>query len=419
LLAALFACLAISLSLDFARGRGGPPRIVAAGLALLFGFFSKENAAVALPLTGLAMVGDEAARRLPRRVIGALAVLTLSTLVGLAARGAALGALSPGTGERVGPAGLLERLPLIVAATGEHLRLLVWPHPLSIERMPIAPTGWGESAVLGGLLVIAGWAVVAGWLWRRPRLRLLVLWPVIALLPVMHLVPIGETVAERFLVLPSVGFVGLVGALLLGEGAPTRSRVAVVAVIVAGGLALSAARARTWSDEETLWREAARHEPRSASVWAALGDSYTHRERPAEAIPHYRRALEIDPRLTAARLALAGALDATGRHDLALQETQEAVRRDPQDPVALNNLGARLARIGRIEEAGRLYRRAIEISPRYATALRNAALAAIDEGRPEEARALLERARKADPRLPGLDVIQARLELDPENRGNR
>jgi len=410
LLAALFACLAFALALDAARG-AGRGRLVAAGALLLLGMLSKENAAVAVLLVALALgLGPEetASRRRGAAVVGVLGIVVLAEL---ALRATVLGGLGPSAGDRVGAAGLADRLPLVVAATGEHLRLLVWPHPLSIERMPAPPGGWGDHAVLGGWFVLGLWTLAAIAWSRRRELLFLLLWPVVALLPVMHWIPIGETVAERFLLLPSVGFCGLLGALLTSpaEGPARRVRGALLAALVVAGAAASVVRASFWLDEESLWRDAVRTGARSAAPWAALGDAQQRRGDAPQAIESYRSALAIQPDLTVARLALADALDSMGRRDEAFAESAEAVRLDPEHPVALNNFGARLARAGRVAEARKFFRRASEIAPRYAPALRNAALAALDEGDPEEARRLLARARAADPGLPGLDALEARL----------
>jgi tetratricopeptide (TPR) repeat protein len=414
LLAALFACLAFAFALDAVRGQGGPARLLAAGAMLFLGLLSKENAAVALPLVVLTLA-FERERLESRRAVTAVAALAVATAVGLGIRATALGAFGPGVGDRAGPEALVDRLPLVVAATGEHLRLLLWPHPLSVERMPTTPERWGDLPVLGGFFVLGLWALGAlAWRRRPDRLRLL-LWPAVALLPVMHWIPIGETVAERFLVLPSVGFCGLLGAFLSEptDGLARRARSALLLVLLVGGAIASATRAAVWRDEESLWRDALRREASSATPWAAIGDAQNRRGDAPQAIESYRRALEIRPGLTVARLSLADALDSIGRSDEAFEESRESVRLDPEHPVALNNLGARLARAGRVAEARPLFRRAVEVSPRYAPALRNAALAALDEGQPDEARRLLKRAWAADPELPGLDGIEARLAEEP------
>ncbi|MFN8179304.1 MAG: tetratricopeptide repeat protein [bacterium] len=406
ILAAIFACVSLAALSDFARA-GGRGRALAGALALLAGILSKENAVVALPLLGLLVLLE---RPRPARWKAALSAAGAAVVIALGARLAVLHGLGPTAGHIVSPAGLAARGPLIVAAAGEHLRLLVWPHPLFLERMPHAPLAWSEPSVLEGALALAATLLVLVATRRRPELFALAAWPVVALVPVMHFVPIGETVAERFLVLPSVGACALAGALLVGGPRAIRWRTGLLAVLVAAGLAATTSRARVWGDEAALWRDAVVHEPASALAHAALGDALARRGDEAGAEAAYRGALGLDAGLTVARLALAQVLDRQGRAEAALEETREAVAHDPEHPIALNHLGARLARVGRVEEAIRCFRRAVEVAPGYGAALRNLAAASLETGRPEEARALLARARAADPSLPGLDDLAARLD---------
>jgi hypothetical protein len=407
LLAALFALAAVAWGLDVLRG-GGASRAAGAGVFALLALLSKESGAVALPLLAAAAALVPGVR--PGRASLALGAVAAGVLVGLALRSAALGAFAPAAAERVGAPDLAGRLPLVVAAAGEHLRLLGAPWPLHVERMPEPPATWSDPAVVAGLGVLAAGAALTFALRRRRAALLLACWPPLALLPVAHVVPIGETVAERFLLTPSLGACGLVGAALASPGRALRIRVGALAALVALGWTLSLARAGVWGSETALWTDAARRVPESAGVWAGLGDAHAHDGRPGDAIPQYRAALRRDPGLTVARLGLAQALDETGRPDEALAETERAVAADPRHAPALNNLGVRLARAGRGEEAREMFRRAVEAAPGYAPALRNAALAAAEAGRDAEARELLSRARAADPALPGLAELEERLE---------
>jgi len=81
------------------------------------------------------------------------------------------------------------------------------------------------------------------------------IWCAIALLPVSNIVPGGVMLAERTLLLPSVGFLLAVGgaAQLALRSAGTRTRsarralMAAVLVLVALGIARSAGRQRVWN----------------------------------------------------------------------------------------------------------------------------------------------------------------------------
>lgn len=410
LLASIFACAAIAAALDASRSSRAVPPLLAA----LFAFaavLSKENGAIVLPLTFVLLATSATSNGWRRKETArALGPVFLGVGAALVLRASILGRFAPEVGERAIEGGLLARLPLFFAATGEHLRLLVLPWPLSIDRMPNAPRSFGEGSVIAGVIVLAAAGVLALGIakWRRELLGL-ALWPAVALLPVMHFVPIGETVAERFLVLPSVGAAGLAGSLLMS---PRRGHAVsfLLAALVVGGAGGSLARVEDWRSERRLWERATRAEPRSSAAWAALGDARLRAgEPPAAAISDYRRALALAPGTTVARLNLARALETSGAANEALAEAREAVRLDSDHPVALNHLGARLAREGHRDEARALFQRALAAAPGYGAALRNAAYLAFEEGDSAAAHALLRHARTADPNLPGLDDLEGRL----------
>ena len=411
ILAALGGATATILALDVARGRRSVAAAVLSGGLLLLAFLAKESAVVFLPLAALLLASDGETRPGLGRAIAAPAI---AVAAGLAARFVVLGALGPSAGERVGPAGLIDRIPLVLGAAGEHLQLLVWPHPLSVERMVHPPTSLSDPRVLGGIAALGIVAALVVALRRWPAARALAIWPLVAMLPVLHLIPIGEAVAERFLLTASIGVCGLAG---LGVTAVARrGSGAAVAILLVLGLAGSAAgtiRARDWRFETEFWRRETELSPGAPVAWTALGDSWVRRDFPDRAVEAYRQALALDPGRTVARLAMAGAWDKLGRPDLAREQSAEAVRIDPAHPVALNNLGARLAREGDVSRAEELFLRAVEVSPRYAPALRNAAMAAAQRGDGAGARDLLERARRADPEAPGLDVLADRIRALP------
>lgn len=177
--------------------------------------------------------------------------------------------------------GVLTALGVAVRYVG---RLLL-PHPLScdysFDAVPLAgagrtfgqdAAGWLGLILLGGLL----WLVGRGWR-RWP----LVVWGVafflVALLPTANLLlPIGSIMAERFLYLPSIGFVTVASIGLCWVLGRSRGALGVVsaALLVALGWRTHARNA-DWRDELTLWRSAVATTPHSfkahvgyaAAVW--------------------------------------------------------------------------------------------------------------------------------------------------------
>src|SRR6185503_2805414 len=106
-------------------------------------------------------------------------------------------------------------------------------------------------AILAVLVVIS---VRIRHLTRIPAVALL--WLIIALLPVLNLIPIPIWMADRYLYLPSVGFCAAVGAIF---AAPTMEKFAMpLAVILVAVMGIgSYQRCNVWSSSAKLWADAA------------------------------------------------------------------------------------------------------------------------------------------------------------------
>jgi hypothetical protein len=244
-----------------------------------------------------------------------------------------LWAASGGPGIRVD--GLATRLPAIGAAVLEHVRILVWPHDLHLERFVAVP---GRSVAT----VLATWgavgALVAGLAWIArvvPGGFVLLAVAVATYLPASGVVPVYPEIADRalftaehFLYLPLVGLVPL----LAGAAArvvPARAGTALTAALLVAWTPIVLARNRDFRDEETLFRHTLRWKPPVARVWYDLGNVRLAAGDPVEAERLYREAAARAPRDGAVRLNLGIALQRQGRRDEAVAAYDEAVRLDP------------------------------------------------------------------------------------------
>lgn len=99
--------------------------------------------------------------------------------------------------------------------------------------------------------------------------------------------------------------------------------------------------------EDSLLRSLAL-DPRDADALTLLGNLYTKRERPADAIPLYERSLKLR-RNVYALTNLGAAFAETGRLQEAVSSFREAVREDLQYPNAWFGLGLSLSRLQRLD----------------------------------------------------------------------
>jgi len=232
-----------------------------------------------------------------------------------------------------------------------------------------------------------------------------ILWVFVALLPVLHIVPIGVLMAERLLYLPSVGFCLAVGAgaAWVSEHAVHRPGIAKVmwpATLAGVFLALAAkswVRNRDWRDGLALWQDELRKEPNHpwvnnnlAMEYSARGQLTLARERLEVALresPGYwraqinlglvfhklhddsaalhwlERAHELAPSAPEPNVVMANVLADEGKFAQAVEVLSQAEVLDPREPWTHLYRGAYLHQLNRLAEADAEVKRAVELDP--------------------------------------------------------
>jgi len=286
----------------------------------------------------------------------------------------------------------------------DYLRTAFWPNPLVFDfgyARPFPPGIVGPyAALLAALLAATGVAYR-----RRPAAGFPAVWIFLLLAPTSSIVPIvSEVGAERRMYLPLAGLVVL--CVVLGFRVVSRASVpwiraaaAVLVVALAATLAWATTRRNLdYRSEETLWRTALTARPANPRAHASLGQAIHRTGRPAEAIPHYRRALDLDDQYSDAYFNLGVAEADLGRSDLAIENYRRALRLNPKLDRAQHNLGAELANRGDLEAAIGYFREALRLRPDWASAHRNLGRALRLTGRVESALQHLREAARLDPR---------------------
>ena len=198
------------------------------------------------------------------------------------------------------------RVLTMIGAAPEWLRLFLWPARLMTEYAPpYIDVAQGVSITqLPGLLVLVGILGLLAACWRRsPVTSFGIGWLVITLLPASNfLIPAGFIIAERTLLLPSVGAMLAVGsavpwiyARFEGRRLPQYAAAGALLLLVGLGIARSATRNRVWRDNETLFRQQVIDSPRSYRAHFMLGLYLFENQRKAEGEKYYRRALQLFP----------------------------------------------------------------------------------------------------------------------------
>ena len=149
---------------------------------------------------------------------------------------------------------------------------------------------------------------------------------------------------------------------------------------------------------QTVAERNAAREPPSERASAVLGLILVMTDRPAEAVPHLRRALARRPSNTRALVDLARALAAVGYSEEALRNFNLAIKGDPNDWYAYNQRGRFLVQQGNLEAAEKEFLQVARIAPGNYQGPYNAAnIALLHRGDRLVARRLLEQALANDP----------------------
>ena len=216
-----------------------------------------------------------------------------------------------------------------------YVQLLVWPSTLIADywrAFPIFPNFWHARALFAVALIIVLLGILV-WAIRRGQ-RLIAFsgaWFFITLLPMSHIIPHKEMVAEHYLYIPSVGFSLLV---CLGLAQLThrwrKIGIGLGLVVLLAYSVRTAVRNQDWQDELTLWQKTVQTEPTSARVYHNLGVVLHTQEGQLEAAEQsYRRAIALYPGYGAPHTGLAELYLDQMRYDEALIEAQKSIQLAP------------------------------------------------------------------------------------------
>jgi hypothetical protein len=301
-------------------------------------------------------------------------LLVVGVLILLVARHAALGATA---GEYpalvLGGLGLKDRLLTMLGIVPEWIRLFFWPAHLRADYAPPefdATTHFGMAQALGLGLVLLAVLIALRARHRQPAITFGIGLTALALLPVSNLIlPTGILLAERTLLLPSVG-VAIAVAAGAGEGwrwieagaRPVRwAALAGLTGLLLVGTVRSAVRQPSWRDTPSVLTQLVQDAPLDYRAWLMYGGHLRSLGRVAEAkaamvraaslyrrdgrvyedlgqlvrfengcaraVPIFRRGLAIDPGLRNARGRLYVCLLELGDTSQAMTVAAEGARR--------------------------------------------------------------------------------------------
>jgi len=285
----------------------------------------------------------------------------------------------------------INALPLFA----QYIEKLVLPVKLNFLHTFDPITSLRDARGIVGTLLVIGFAGLSFVVFRRSAITfiglLLVAFP---LAPALYLPALNQDIenafAERYLYLPSVGFVLIVGAALRAAlFRRPRLRVTLVAIFVAVTTLYSLGtvqRNTVWKNSTSLFADALAKSPTSAVPHLFFGYALLNEKGDVDgAIAEYETALRLRPHSYDALNKLGIAYFRKGWVDKSIAAHAASIEENPEFGAAHNNLALAYFAQGWLEMAIRHYTIALELNPRFVEAHNNLGLAFYRQGRVREA----------------------------------
>ena len=270
-------------------------RVIGHAALYLAALLSKETGVILLPLyVGYERLVLGRSWRELRKNSGLYGAMAAALAVYLAARWAALGGLAPAqqTFHKLGPGEFVMSAVVVAAEYAGRLVL-----PIGLNYFHIFHATHSVALCLGCAAALG----IVGALGLAPgvpaAVRYGILWILLAIAPALNITGVGQNVfAERYLYLPSVGFVWIAG-LAWDWCTSRRPRVAWAAgiAVLCAGAWYTMARNPDWRDDFTLLRVTLAQSPEAGVLHNNLAGAYVQRNEFDAALREERLAVKYEP----------------------------------------------------------------------------------------------------------------------------
>jgi len=209
------------------------------------------------------------------------------------------------------------------------------------------------------------------------------------LLPALYIQGIGKSpLAERYLYLPSAGFVILL-SFSLNYFIKKYHYIKITGILLSAMLVIyltaTVDRNKVWKNDLNLWADSVAKSPDSAMSHEYYGGALYMNGRVDEAIEQYKHSIIIDRNLADAHINLGVAYFSKGLIDEAIKEFLAVIEINPNYVEAYDYLGRAFKKNGFTEKAIYQFKRCIEVDPNYAEGHNQLAILYLKTGNIESA----------------------------------
>jgi len=267
-----------------------------------------------------------------------------------------------------------------------------------------------EPMVILSVLILFGIFIFSLILLNRKETKIysfLILFFFITLLPVSHIIPHHELLAEHYLYIPSFSFCLILGMILTKFIENKKFKTIALflsAVVIIFYSTRIIIRNQDWKDELTFWEKTVQSAPGSVRAHDSLGVVYQKKGEYKKAITEFKKALEIDSQYFRAYYNMGNLYEEISYPDKAINLYEKSLSLNPQDFQSRNNLAQIYVRKGLYDKAIYQIEKAIKIQPKKAKLRSNLASVYNLAGLYQKAVDLYEKALDLDSSLLGAHI---------------
>jgi tetratricopeptide (TPR) repeat protein len=288
-----------------------------------------------------------------------------------------------------------------------YIKLLFFPVNLiadySFNSFPLPQSLFEPGILLSLAALCAVFFLILKLLSRNKIMAFSLIWFFVTLLPVCHIFPHHELLAEHYLYLPSFGFVLLIASVfeLFLSSSKWKNYISIGFLLL---ILLFSTRTfyrnYDWKNSFSLWKKTVKTVPNCVRAINNLGVEYYKRRRLGQAEACYKKAISIQPVYEKAYYNLGNVYRNQQNFKQAQEMYQKAAQLHPKNFKALNNLGNAHAVQKHYDEAAEAYRQALKLKPRYAQAHNNLGNVYRSLGKTNSAISHYQKAIRIKPRYP-------------------
>lgn len=306
----------------------------------------------------------------------------------------------------ISSASFWERLTTIPYEIVSYLRIIFFPKDLAIYQHFVVSSisdilFWGCLIFLSIIFsFIIGFGI---WNWnRKSKLRaFFLLWFFGFLFPALNIFPLEMTIAERWLYLPMVSMMGLVGFLaaqfVLKLQKKWRFVFGLFLIFVLFGLSIrTILRNTNWKNGLTLYGHDIKYSRNAFDLENNYGVELFREGRIDEADERFKKSIELQPKWSVSHNNLGAVLERKGNLEKALSEYRKSIEISDYY-LAYENIGGILIKMERFGEVKEFLSKALLKFPQNANLKWQLALVYLNESDAPKAISLLLKALEDDP----------------------